>query len=105
MLDAEHTAVISMLVVTGSGVAVLCLGARKFCWHDLDNGERGLNTMTEEHMIDGVDVYAMGALRVELSDGKKVNAQRRAPLFARVDLESGRVELYVDKEGVQALQS
>jgi hypothetical protein len=47
----------------------------------------------------------MGALRVELSDGKKVNAQRRAPLFARVDLESGRVELYVDKEGVQALQS
>jgi hypothetical protein len=59
--------------------------------------------MADEQMIDAVHVYAMGTLRVELSNGKKVNAKRRAPLFARVDLESGRVELYVDKKGVDAL--
>ena len=60
-------------------------------------------TMADEQMIDGVRVYAMGTLRVELSNGKKVNAMRRAPLLARVDLASGRGELYVDKKGVDAL--
>jgi hypothetical protein len=60
-------------------------------------------TMADEQMIDGVHVYAAGTFRVELSNGKKFNAMRRAPLFARVDLESGRVELYVDKKGVDAL--
>jgi len=60
--------------------------------------------MTEQQTID-VEVYAMGTLRVELSDGKKVNAQRRAPLLARVDIETGKVEFYVDKDGVAALTS
>ncbi|WP_407341973.1 hypothetical protein [Pengzhenrongella phosphoraccumulans] len=59
--------------------------------------------MTENKTVDGISVYAMGTLRVELSDGKKVNAQRRAPLLARVDLETGRVELYVDEKGIQIL--
>lgn len=60
-------------------------------------------TMENEQTIDEVSVYAMGTLRVELSEGKKVSATRRAPLFARVDVKSGRVELYIDEKGVGKL--
>ncbi|QAY62128.1 hypothetical protein ET495_01235 [Xylanimonas allomyrinae] len=57
----------------------------------------------DDDVMEGVAVWAMGTLRVELADGKKVDAGKRAPLLARVDRATGRVELYVDKDGIDAL--
>ncbi|MGM7423122.1 hypothetical protein [Cellulosimicrobium sp. CpK407] len=54
-------------------------------------------------VLDGIEVWAMGTMRVELADGKTVNAGKRAPLLARVDRATGRVELYVDEDGLDAL--
>ena len=35
--------------------------------------------MTQEHLIDGVEIHAMEALRVDLLDRKKVSSTRRVP--------------------------
>ena len=60
-------------------------------------------TTSGDDVIERLEVYAMGALRVELSDGKKVGSTRRAPVLARVDRATGRVELYVDERGLETL--
>jgi len=61
-------------------------------------------TTSGDDVIERLEVYAMGALRVELSDGKKVGSTRRAPVLARVDRATGRVELYVDERGLETLE-
>lgn len=72
--------------------------------HDVADERQEWDVTDGKDTIEGVEVYAMGTLRVELADGKKVNAGKRAPLLARVDRETGRVELYVDESGIAALQ-
>ncbi|WP_157962375.1 hypothetical protein [Homoserinimonas sp. OAct 916] len=57
----------------------------------------------EESQMSGLSVFASGVYPVELSVGKRVDAQHRAAVRASVDLSTGEVRFYVDTEAIEVL--
>lgn len=57
----------------------------------------------ENSKIDGLSVFASGVYAVELSAGKRINANHRVPVRASVDVSTGEVRFYVDPEAIDIL--
>jgi hypothetical protein len=57
----------------------------------------------EKSQIDGLSVFAQGVYPVEISAGKRINANRRVSVKASVDVSTGEVRFYVDPEEIQIL--
>ncbi|MDJ0313324.1 hypothetical protein [Arthrobacter sp. H35-D1] len=58
----------------------------------------------ENLQIDGLSVFAKGVFPVEISAGKRINANHRVPVLASVDATTGEVRFYVDSEAIAILR-
>ncbi|QWT23586.1 hypothetical protein KPL76_12885 [Subtercola sp. PAMC28395] len=53
--------------------------------------------------IDNLNVFASGVYEVELSAGKRINANHRVPVKASVDITTGEVRFYIEPESITVL--
>lgn len=57
----------------------------------------------ENPQIDGLSVFASGVFPIEISAGKRINANHRVPVLASVNVSTGEVRFYVDQEAIKIL--
>ena len=57
-----------------------------------------------DSQITGLSVFASGVYPVELSAGKRINAEHRIPVHASVDVSTGEVRFFVDPDVIDALR-
>ena len=58
----------------------------------------------DDSPINGLSVFASGVFPVEISAGKRINAQHRVPVQASVDATTGEVRFYVNPEAIEKLK-
>lgn len=58
----------------------------------------------DDSQINGLTVFASGVFPVEISAGKRINAQHRVPVQASVDPTTGEVRFYVNPEAIKKLK-
>lgn len=57
-----------------------------------------------DSQINGLSVFASGVFPVELSAGKRINANHRVPVRASVDVSTGEVRFFVEPEAIEILR-